>query len=356
MVRSLPKTVRLPRQRSTRLEHRSDEENAFRLFAPSEIDFWERFHDYLLQNHTKHTARVRLSYCKKYYPVLEEANAQILLTLPSGKRIHAMKSLAALSKYLGCYNEWKDIRERYQLKWSEDNNLQVFKNMTNPNRDFESMTTWLKNSMANLPRGYGNILLFDALTGLRPDEACKSVSLIHNDLEGYYNKDTSVLEHFKFPQLFIRRTKKAYISVVSDLILNIATECSSCSYNSLRLALRRRGLEMNMSYCRKIFATFLRVNSIEQEIIDLLQGRTPNSVLVILEVIMPKVDGLELYTQLKEKDSGINICFLTASSEPYREELPKEKYNQLSRDLFLEMPLPTSELIREVKKLLQIPQ
>jgi DNA-binding response OmpR family regulator len=78
--------------------------------------------------------------------------------------------------------------------------------------------------------------------------------------------------------------------------------------------------------------------------------------LVILDVIMPELDGLELYTQLKRKDSGVNICFLTASSEPYREKLLKEKYNQLSRDLFLEMPLPTSELIREVKKRLQIPQ
>jgi CheY-like chemotaxis protein len=41
--------------------------------------------------------------------------------------------------------------------------------------------------------------------------------------------------------------------------------------------------------------------------------------LVILDVIMPKVNGLELYTQLKRKDSGINICFLTASSECYTE-------------------------------------
>ncbi len=78
--------------------------------------------------------------------------------------------------------------------------------------------------------------------------------------------------------------------------------------------------------------------------------------LVILDVIMPEIDGLELYTQLKRKDSGINIFFLTASSEPYREELLKEKYNQLSKDLFLEMPLPTSEIIREVKKRMQLPQ
>jgi PleD family two-component response regulator len=46
--------------------------------------------------------------------------------------------------------------------------------------------------------------------------------------------------------------------------------------------------------------------------------------LVILDVIMPEVDDLELYTQLKRKDSGVNICFLTASSGPYREELLKE--------------------------------
>jgi intergrase/recombinase len=33
-----------------------------------------------------------------------------------------------------------------------------------------------------------------------------------------------------------------------------------------------------MAYCRKIFATHLRTNGVEQEIIDLLQGRAPKSV------------------------------------------------------------------------------
>ena len=33
-----------------------------------------------------------------------------------------------------------------------------------------------------------------------------------------------------------------------------------------------------MSYCRKIFATHLRTNGIEQETIDFLQGRVPRSV------------------------------------------------------------------------------
>jgi Archaeal phage integrase len=278
MVRSLPNTVRLPRQRSTRLENQYSEKNALGLFAPDEPDFWAKFHDYLLQNNSRHTAKVRLSFSKKYYNVLKEANAQVLLTMSSGKRIHVMKSLAALSKYLGCYDDWKDIRDRYQLKWSEDDSIQIFKNMADPKRDYDSMITWLKDTMSNLPEKYGNILLYDTLTGLRPDEACKSLALIHSSLEDYLNKENLVLEHFKYPHLFIRRTKKAYVSVVSKRILEIATESYPCSYNSLRLAVKRRSLNMNMAYCRKIFATYLRTNGVEQETIDLLQGRAPGSV------------------------------------------------------------------------------
>ena len=37
---------------------------------------------------------------------------------------------------------------------------------------------------------------------------------------------------------------------------------------------------MNMSVCRKIFATFLRNEGVEQEMIDLLQVRIPKSVFV----------------------------------------------------------------------------
>jgi intergrase/recombinase len=37
---------------------------------------------------------------------------------------------------------------------------------------------------------------------------------------------------------------------------------------------------MKMYFCRKVFATFLRNQGIEQEIIDLLQGRISNGVFV----------------------------------------------------------------------------
>ena len=55
---------------------------------------WISFQGYLLNIYTKHTAKVRLLYAKKYAAILERGNAQDLLTLSNDKRTHVMKSLA----------------------------------------------------------------------------------------------------------------------------------------------------------------------------------------------------------------------------------------------------------------------
>jgi CheY-like chemotaxis protein len=72
--------------------------------------------------------------------------------------------------------------------------------------------------------------------------------------------------------------------------------------------------------------------------------------LVLLDVMMPKMNGLELYNQLKKIDDGIKICFLTASSKTYCEQLRKEKYCELNKDLFLEMPLPINRIREEINR------
>ena len=66
--------------------------------------------------------------------------------------------------------------------------------------------------------------------------------------------------------------------------------------------------------------------------------------------MMPKMNGFELHEQLKRADPGAKVCFLTASDETYREGLRKERYCELNGGLFLEMPLPTKEIIAEIMK------
>jgi intergrase/recombinase len=125
--------------------------------------------------------------------------------------------------------------------------------------------------------------MFILMTGLRPSEALQSIKLIKEDNENYLNKNTMLLEHFKYPQCFIRRTKKVYISIVNKTILDLAKDSPNLnSYMSLVSAIKRNlpNYHINTKYCRKIFATFLRHNGIEQELIDLLQGRIPKAIFV----------------------------------------------------------------------------
>ena len=69
--------------------------------------------------------------------------------------------------------------------------------------------------------------------------------------------------------------------------------------------------------------------------------------LVILDIVMPKMDGFELYEELKKVDPGIKVCFLTAS-EMYHEEMRGVEHCALNKDLFLQKPISTDDLIREI--------
>ena len=72
--------------------------------------------------------------------------------------------------------------------------------------------------------------------------------------------------------------------------------------------------------------------------------------LVLIDIMMPKMDGFEFYERLKSVDPGVNVCFLTAS-ESYREEIREEmEHSTLNKDLFLQKPISTDDLIKEINK------
>jgi DNA-binding response OmpR family regulator len=73
--------------------------------------------------------------------------------------------------------------------------------------------------------------------------------------------------------------------------------------------------------------------------------------LVILDIKMPKMDGFELYYEIKKKDNNAKVCFLTAS-ELYYEEFRTNEYNALDKKLFIRKPIDNEELLKEVNKLM----
>jgi DNA-binding NtrC family response regulator len=71
--------------------------------------------------------------------------------------------------------------------------------------------------------------------------------------------------------------------------------------------------------------------------------------LVLIDIMMPKMDGFELYEQLKKIDPDVKVCFLTAR-EMYHHEVMEVKHCALNEDLFLQKPISNENLVREIDK------
>ena len=192
-----------------------------------------------------------------------------------------MASLANLSKYLGVYSQWKQTVRDHGLKWERGTALDTFINILNSN--LENVKAWLKDLLSKLPKTYASVLVFTSLTGLRPTESCNSCSLITklhktNKLEKYFDEDLSMLQHFRYPELFIRKCKNAYISFISENLLSLVIKTKpEIHYSALDTKINRLGFNNKTKQLRKLFATTLR-SHLPQELIDLLQGRISQTV------------------------------------------------------------------------------
>ena len=74
--------------------------------------------------------------------------------------------------------------------------------------------------------------------------------------------------------------------------------------------------------------------------------------LVILDITMSKMDGFELYHEIKKKDNNAKVCFPTAS-EIYYQEFRKKEYCALARNLFILKQIDNDELIKEINKMIK---
>src|SRR5918996_5845780 len=73
--------------------------------------------------------------------------------------------------------------------------------------------------------------------------------------------------------------------------------------------------------------------------------------LVILDIMMPKMDGFKLYDEIKKKDQKAKVCFLTAS-ELYYKEFRKKEYDAIDKTLFIQKPIQNEELINQVNRII----
>ena len=131
-----------------------------------------------------------MNYGKTDRYILDKGDAWPVLTLSKRNKHHAMSALANYAKYTGRYDQFLQIRQRYNLKWSNGGSLQYFERFFhNKELSFEAMLTKVKHMMQILQPFMSQIVQFGVLTGLRSSEILQSVELINSGsetLQEYY--------------------------------------------------------------------------------------------------------------------------------------------------------------------------
>jgi DNA-binding response OmpR family regulator len=74
--------------------------------------------------------------------------------------------------------------------------------------------------------------------------------------------------------------------------------------------------------------------------------------LLLLDIKMPKMNGFDLYQKMKEIDSNVKMCFLTASELFYEEYRRLDVYSRLDEAYFIQKPCRSEDLIRQINEIL----
>lgn len=248
----------------------------------SKID-WNDFKKWLSAQYSVSHAHTILNYAKAYPEAsLDASKASQLKALNMDKRRYVMQAMAALSKYNGTYEVWQAVRRQAGLKWERPKAASVVRAILS--EESTGAIQWLREALPKLPRQHGVPLVFTALTGLRPSEACNACALVfqlssEGKLSEYYDEKMNMLQHYRHPKTFLRNTKNAYISFTTKRMIEVVAKTTPVSYNAIQEVLTRRGLTTQTYDLRKYYATTLR-RHLDREMIDLLQGRLDASVFV----------------------------------------------------------------------------
>jgi intergrase/recombinase len=208
----------------------------------------------------------------------------LLNSLSGSTKIHAIKSLIVFSKFLGRHEDFKQSMKQYGIKVDNRNtSLDSFIRILNAQNN--DVIKWLAEVMPYMRKNEQLFSKFALATGLRISEVVKSFNLIidlaHSSrIHEYYDESLNCLQHFRYKDLFIRRTKCCYLSFVPSQFIQQIANSQPVTYSAIKKNLERtRGSHIiRYNLCRDYFGTFMTRHGLIKEEVDLLQGRIPPSI------------------------------------------------------------------------------
>ena len=195
------------------------------------------------------------------------------------ERNYVLCSLSALSKFLGCYKLFKELRESYGISWSKgDKDQLIIKRILRRNNS-QQLEDWIRRVIEKRSelKAFIDLLL---TCGVRCNEALAANNLIihlsnKGKLEEYYHNQ--ILEHYKYPEIFIRKTKKLFLSFCPKEVIENVTKSEELTHYAVKMRLQRKGIPLRFGDVREYWASKM-TKYLSQPEIDFLQGRVSASV------------------------------------------------------------------------------
>jgi CheY-like chemotaxis protein len=111
-----------------------------------------------------------------------------------------------------------------------------------------------------------------------------------------------------------------------------------------------------------------KVDSFNDPVLALSSFRSRYYDLVILDIKMPKMNGFELYAEIRKIDNQVKVCFITAGemyydgirSERQEEQIGRigleeeEQYCKLDTERFLQKPISNEDLVKIIEKMMML--
>ena len=242
---------------------------------------WTGFLEWLEKDHRHRVSLDKVSYCKRFAHCLLDRDLSEIRDLRESLRPNVLKALSSLAKYLGIYEEYRKLMAQSGLKWAGRSSDDLIIDRLTKVEDAGEVWAWIREVKRTRPE-LQEFMDLMALTGLRLGEAISSYNLIielsrKGKLNEYYKPDLGTLEHYKFKDIFIRKSKKAFFSFVPEELIQKIQANPPTTQDSITKSFQRRHIPMRFSDIRENHGTFL-IKHLKETEIDFLHGRATSSV------------------------------------------------------------------------------
>jgi len=258
----------------------SGRDGVTRSLHDGEVD-WDKFRAWAYKEYRPFTARDRYFHAKKYARCLASGDLSELAMLNDCQRVHALKALTSLSKFLGVCEDWKGLVKNYGLKCSDRSADELIIDRLTKVVNADDVYQWIRQVKEHFPH-LSDFMDFLAVTGLRLNEAVESHNLIieleaQGKLDAYYKKERQALEHFRFKETFIRGSKKVFISFVPAELVDRMSRGQRLDYCRFQKPVARKLGGVRFADVRELHGSLMTKWLRESEI-DFLHGRVSSSV------------------------------------------------------------------------------